>query len=68
GVPLRACGLGPALVDSAGRAAMAYGIGADGVSLVRPDGVVAWRCGTVVDDPEAALRTVLTRLLDRPAM
>jgi 2,4-dichlorophenol 6-monooxygenase len=39
-----------------------------GALLVRPDGVVAWRCVAAVEDEDAALaalREALERLLDR---
>jgi len=37
----------------------AFGLGADGASLVRPDGFVAWRSPELRDAPEAALREAL---------
>lgn len=37
----------------------------DGCVLVRPDGYVAWRSGTLADDPAGRLREVLGRILDR---
>ena len=37
----------------------AYGLGADGAVLVRPDGFIAWRCATLPDDPAAALTAAL---------
>lgn len=42
-----------------------YGIRPNGATLVRPDGVVAWRAVTGVDDREGTLREVLARLLFR---
>ncbi|MDF5754597.1 FAD-dependent monooxygenase [Spongiactinospora sp. TRM90649] len=39
----------------------------DGVLLVRPDHMVAWRSASVADDPEAALTAVLGRILGRAA-
>ncbi|GLY64544.1 aklavinone 12-hydroxylase RdmE [Amycolatopsis taiwanensis] len=42
-----------------------YGIQSTGATLVRPDGVVAWRAVTGVDDPDSTLREVLTHLLSR---
>lgn len=66
GISVVPYGLGPDLVEvSAGELAARYGIGARGASLVRPDGVVAWRCAHLTDDPVGELRAVLTRLLDR---
>jgi 2-polyprenyl-6-methoxyphenol hydroxylase-like FAD-dependent oxidoreductase len=42
-----------------------YGLGADGASLVRPDGFVAWRAESAPNDPagelSSALRVVLAR-------
>lgn len=43
--------------------AAAFGIGASGASLVRPDGFVAWRSRTIPDDPTATLRDVLRQVL-----
>ena len=45
-----------------------YGIGDDGLALVRPDGHVAWRVreGAGDHDAGARLATVLGRMLDRP--
>ncbi|MEU4532819.1 aklavinone 12-hydroxylase RdmE [Micromonospora ureilytica] len=43
----------------------AYGIGTTGASLIRPDGVVAWRTDTTPDDPHTVLRSVLARVLSR---
>ena len=43
--------------------AEAYGIGASGASLVRPDGFVAWRSQGVADEPAATLRAVLRQVL-----
>lgn len=42
-----------------------YGIRSSGATLVRPDGVVAWRALTGVDDRDGALREALARLLFR---
>lgn len=65
GVPLRAEVLGApdGPVDPTGRWRDAYGVGADGASLVRPDRFVAWRTtGTAdADALESALCTVLDR-------
>jgi putative polyketide hydroxylase len=46
--------------------AAAYGLGAGGAALVRPDGFVAWRCGEPPADPAAALLGA-TRALLLPA-
>ncbi|MQA84569.1 MAG: hypothetical protein GEV03_08095 [Streptosporangiales bacterium] len=45
------------------RLAEAYGIGEDGASLIRPDGFVAWRSQTGVEQPERHLRRALAILL-----
>ncbi|MFJ9060058.1 hypothetical protein [Streptomyces sp. NPDC102409] len=56
-----------ALTDVRGRRAEAYGVGAVGVVLARPDGVVAWhtREGVTLGEQgwtlEAVSRTVLAR-------
>lgn len=39
----------------------AFGIGAHGASLVRPDGYVAWRSVDLADDPAGALGSALQR-------
>jgi aklavinone 12-hydroxylase len=65
GLRLTALGLGPDLVDPTGGLPEVYGIGDAGASLVRPDGVVAWRCDHEVDDPVATLLAALRRLLGR---
>jgi putative polyketide hydroxylase len=54
-----------ALQDECGSWTEAYGIDDDGAVLVRPDGYVAWRVRSALDDQEAALRGVVDRLLDR---
>ncbi|MCS0635781.1 FAD-dependent monooxygenase [Streptomyces sp. LP05-1] len=66
GVPLDAHTLGDGLVDTDAVLASRYGIGAAGASLVRPDGVVAWRTADAPSDGAAGtLRSVLTRVLAR---
>ncbi|MFB4279827.1 aklavinone 12-hydroxylase RdmE [Nonomuraea sp. MTCD27] len=65
GVTLRAHALGRDLADPGGKVARLYGIGREGASLVRPDGVVAWRATGPARDPEAAVRAALTRVLAR---
>ena len=37
----------------------------DGVILVRPDKIIAWRSTSMVADPEGALRNVLSKMLDK---
>lgn len=41
-----------------------HGVTTDGAVLVRPDGFVAWRSDGAASDPEAALREVVTAILD----
>lgn len=65
GVRLDSCGLGPHLTDPGDRLRTRYGIGDSGASLVRPDGVVAWRCSYEVSDPAATLLAALRTLLGR---
>ena len=43
----------------------AYGTGAEGAVLVRPDGFIAWRARSVAEDPEGALSGTLDRVLAR---
>ncbi|MET0498484.1 MAG: FAD-dependent monooxygenase [Steroidobacteraceae bacterium] len=40
----------------------AFGVGATGASLVRPDGYVAWRCIELPADPSSALIAVMQRV------
>lgn len=49
----------PASLD-ASRAA--FGIGAAGATLVRPDGYVAWRATTMPDDAEHALGSAIAQV------
>jgi len=42
-----------------------YSIRSSGATLVRPDGIVAWRTATAPGDPAGALRDVLARVLNR---
>jgi putative polyketide hydroxylase len=64
--PIAALGIGEGgLEDPADQWPCAYGVGADGAVLVRPDGHVAWRCPAMVPDPPATLATALTAILSR---
>lgn len=65
GIRIDTYGLGPDLTDPTGTLAERYGIGIAGASLVRPDGVVAWRCDDEPTDPATRLLAVLAHLLDR---
>ncbi|GAA2719521.1 MULTISPECIES: aklavinone 12-hydroxylase RdmE [Streptomyces] len=64
GVPLRTYRVDDGIVDVEGTLAHRYGIGKNGASLVRPDGIVAWRTEECAH-PEATLRDVLRRVLSR---
>ncbi|MEV0680668.1 aklavinone 12-hydroxylase RdmE [Actinosynnema sp. NPDC050436] len=61
GAPVRV----PALTDPTGGLASRYGIGERGASLVRPDGVVAWRTAELPADPAGTVKAVLDRVLSR---
>jgi putative polyketide hydroxylase len=45
--------------------AVRYGLEPGGATLVRPDGMVAWRAKGPVEDPVGTLRDVLARVLSR---
>ena len=63
GLVLDAYRIGGDLGDPDERFAAAYGIGASGASLVRPDGFVAWRSPAAASDPEQVLGQALRRAL-----
>jgi 2-polyprenyl-6-methoxyphenol hydroxylase-like FAD-dependent oxidoreductase len=63
GLGVRSVGLDGGLTDPTGGLAATYGIESGGASLIRPDGVVAWRTATEPADPAATLLAVLRRLL-----
>ncbi|MCT2583818.1 FAD-dependent oxidoreductase [Actinophytocola gossypii] len=65
GVELDVHQVGIELHDPEGRFLDAYGITAGGMSLVRPDGFVAWRADGPAPLPEHELERVLGRLLAR---
>jgi 2,4-dichlorophenol 6-monooxygenase len=67
GVPLGTVVIGPGreVTDLYYDWARLREVGEDGVILVRPDKFIGWRSATLPDDPEAALRTALRRLLSR---
>ncbi|MEJ1198983.1 MULTISPECIES: aklavinone 12-hydroxylase RdmE [unclassified Streptomyces] len=65
GTPIEVHGLATDLSDLDGDLAERFGIGTAGASLIRPDGVVAWRTATRPDDPAASLRDALARVLSR---
>jgi len=62
-LPLDACCIGREVADLEHRFPQAYGVSDSGVSLVRPDGFVAWNCPERVAEPVAALRTALSASL-----
>lgn len=55
----------PVLADPTGELAERYGIGHRGASLVRPDGVIAWRTDEAAGDPVDRITGVLAAVLDR---
>lgn len=56
---------GSEFTDPNGDLLAKYGIGTTGASLVRPDGVVAWRVETAPAEPANGLRAALTAVLHR---
>ncbi|MFZ3475593.1 FAD-dependent oxidoreductase [Streptomyces sp. 4.24] len=65
GVPLAVYGMGSELTDIDDRWPELYGVTAHGAVLVRPDGVVAWRCGDAPVFTRNTLRSAMERLLGR---
>ncbi|MCK2216993.1 FAD-dependent monooxygenase [Actinomadura sp. ATCC 31491] len=65
GVAVEACRVGADVHDAERRFPDAYGIGSGGVSLVRPDGFVAWRAAGPSARPVEELRRALSRVLAR---
>jgi len=61
--PLSVVRLGVDVRDPGRRWARALGIGASGASLIRPDGIVAWRARGRAASPEAALHTAMAGVL-----
>jgi len=66
-IPGYRVGPGVELDAAAGAFEEAYGVGADGAVLVRPDGVIAWASPTAAGASAAALDAVLDALLFRAA-
>ncbi|MCX2182074.1 FAD-dependent monooxygenase [Streptomyces sp. SKN60] len=64
-LPLTVHGIGAELIDVDDRWPELYGVTAQGAVLVRPDGVVAWRCADAPIFARDTLRAVLVRLLAR---
>ncbi|RMB82981.1 FAD-dependent monooxygenase [Streptomyces shenzhenensis] len=65
-VQVHRVGPGTGLLDADGAFAAAYGIGADGAALVRPDRFVAWRSAGARPDPVAEIEHALRHVLQRP--
>ncbi|MFE9253821.1 FAD-dependent oxidoreductase [Streptomyces sp. NPDC006879] len=65
GVPLGVYGVGVELKDLDDRWPELYGVTSSGAVLVRPDGVVAWRCAEPTEFPRNTLRSALERLTGR---
>ena len=63
GLPLHAYTFGQELHDPDDRFATTYGLTAEGATLVRPDGFVAWRTQSADGNLRDALKQALTRLL-----
>ena len=63
--PVRVRSVGRWLRDADGTFATAYGLSDGGAVLVRPDGVVAWRCRTAPVDPRRALGAAMAIALGR---
>jgi 2-polyprenyl-6-methoxyphenol hydroxylase-like FAD-dependent oxidoreductase len=61
GAPVDAFRAGADFADPSGSFAGLYGVGAEGATLVRPDGFVAWRTGDASGDVDAALARALCR-------
>ncbi|WP_422125639.1 hypothetical protein [Streptomyces caatingaensis] len=66
GVKVTAHRVGGELQDHDDAFAAAYGIGAAGAVLVRPDGFVAWRAEDRSPEPGRELERALARILARP--
>ncbi|QIS08700.1 FAD-dependent oxidoreductase [Nocardia arthritidis] len=65
GIELNTFRVGVDVADPEGRFLDSFGITATGVTLIRPDGFVAWRAPQSVTHPENALRQVLLAILAR---
>jgi putative polyketide hydroxylase len=65
GVPVPTHVIGKELTDTNGEFLARYGISPTGATLVRPDGVIAWRATDAPSDPTRALLGVLTTTLAR---
>lgn len=65
GVQLACYVCGTDFADHNGLFSQRYGLAAGGASLVRPDGIVAWRSSHAIPDPASRLREALDQLLSR---
>ena len=65
GFDIRAYAVGGEVIDPEGLWQTTYGVDDDGAVLVRPDGHVAWRSRSGVDEPGPVLRHALDRILAR---
>ncbi len=63
--PLAVHRLGADLIDLEERWQQAFGVGASGAVLLRPDGFIAWRAQGAVNSPGDVLTNVLARVLCR---
>lgn len=59
GLPIALVPLAP---EDAAPVRQAFGLGARGASLIRPDGVIAWRAKDLPEDPRAALHAAFHRV------
>ncbi|MBB4686773.1 FAD-dependent oxidoreductase [Amycolatopsis jiangsuensis] len=66
GIDVAAHRIGDDVQDPEKQFLKAYGIGASGISLVRPDGFVAWRAQEQADQPVQELREALRGILALP--
>ena len=60
-LPIDAWRIGAEIGDPGGRFTDSVGISTSGAVLVRPDGFVSWRAGSLTTDPAATLREALGR-------
>ncbi|MFF4414353.1 aklavinone 12-hydroxylase RdmE [Streptosporangium sp. NPDC001559] len=63
GVTVRTTVLGEDLIDPQEEYGTRYGIGASGASLIRPDGIIAWRAANAPGDPVQVLLDAFTAIL-----
>lgn len=66
--PLKTVRIGHDVLDPDGTWTKLLALAPDGAILVRPDQHVAWRSGSAVADPTAALADAFATMLDRPAL